>query len=757
MTIALDIQNDPEQAINNINAHDHTGGLGNQISENGLQDGAVGMAKIKDRAVTGAKIAPLTITKENIADGTITSAKLSSDAVTSLGGGGGLLGITKFIGNGLKLAASATDLSLTVLPGRASITEKNHELKTPVDVSLLPNQAALLYAQYSGFGDVPIIGKTEARYPALENDHLVRYCFNQKENDTTILDTSVNKNDLTINGGCTLVDGWADKAIRVDGTTGYLVSTTSDNFPTGTAVRSITLIITVNAFNTTRQNLFSLGSNATNQMVCVGINPDGKLFIDHYNTTTVSLFALEQGKTYQLTYTYDGSIPRLYVNGYLVFQMAPVTVNVGTGYKLHIGKGFWTTADMSFCTYHYFDMRNTLLAPEKIGRLANQALFPCSYQTTAAQYPVINHSEYHEYKFDETTENKVTDSGVTTVPLHGTAGLGAVIVPSSLGLGNARSFNGAAGASIELSSTQVTPNGFTMVAVFNPKDTAAYRSIFGNRASAAGAGGVSWAVENVSGPARMRLYDNGNKVDNWSSGRIYPEKPNFAAVVIENGYITHYINSPDPDVTAKGNIGSGGYAVMPASFIGKVGVADGEFFNGTIEYFLIVPDKALTKTEIAQIYNALMATRTVSFTDDAIPVDAIALGFLRTNSSQVLEVDDISFKYGRNETPFRNGGNKRVFLGWRWVTANQIITVPHPLGTRAIKVDIVGRKSMSDELWLNTNMDAIYSSGTYGSLLRGTNPFYFRFFTGETTPWWGENSYDDLNGNSWIGFYVELL
>lgn len=78
----LELTDDPAQAIDKINFHDHSGGgLGSQITTGGITDGAVTTAKLADGAVTAQKLA----------DGTITIDKVSEeliDEITAASSGG---------------------------------------------------------------------------------------------------------------------------------------------------------------------------------------------------------------------------------------------------------------------------------------------------------------------------------------------------------------------------------------------------------------------------------------------------------------------------------------------------------------------------------------------------------------------------------------------------------------------------------------------------------------------------------------------
>jgi hypothetical protein len=762
MTTAIDILQDPEQAIAEINNHDHTGGCGNHIPSDGLQDGAVTTTKIQNGAVSGAKIAPLTVTNDNIADGTIEAVKLTAEAITSLSGGAGLLGVTKYIGSGLKLQAPLNSLSVNVQAGDASIGMKKHEVTVPVPVTLNANKAALIYAQYSQYTETPTIDKYEAQYPALEADHVVRYIFNNKVNDTTILDTTANHNDLTCFGGCTLVDGWADKSIKVDGTTGYMMSASNANFPVGATVRTATIIFTLNALPSGNDGyLLTYGTNAAGQMFEMYVSTTGQIGVNVYGSASPLNFILTVGQTYMFTVGYDGTKFLLYINGYFVgsVTLACNTVLHAT-YRLSVGRINYSASYWTFATFHYVDIRNTLMPQSKIAQLANKALFPCNYKLSAAQYPTIGRTEYHEYRFDDVSGTTVTDTGVTSTQMNGVAGALNTIVPSTIGLGNARNFVGAATTGITFSyPMQVTANGFTIVSVFKPVDDGKYKPIFSNRdGDSAGSGkGASLQIENTAGTGRLMFVDNGNSTLNYSVGKVQYGQLNFAAVTIDGSNLTFYLNSPQPDSTIKFTMTANGGSVMPNYAIGKLSPLDACWFNGVIEYVLVIPNVALTQEEIEQIYNSLMGGRIVSFVDDTIPADAISLGFVRTNSLRVIEVDDSSYRYGRNETPFPRGGNKRVFLGWFWADAGVVYNIPHPLGTAWVKVDFVNRKLMTEEFWLDVNNDVINSSGSYGMWVNGVNPLYLRIRGGTNDVTYSYNSYDDaITAAAWIGIFVEL-
>ena len=65
---------------------------------------------------------------------------------------------------------------------------------------------------------------------------------------------------------------------------------------------------------------------------------------------------------------------------------------------------------------------------------------------------------------------------------------------------------------------------------------------------------------------------------------------------------------------------------------------------------------------------------------ELLPANAISIGFVRTNSSEVILKNDIDYKYGRHEGAV--GGNRKVFLGWQAFSGGTVLDWDNPFGTR---------------------------------------------------------------------------
>lgn len=99
-----------------------------------------------------------------------------------------------------------------------------------------------------------------------------------------------------------------------------------------------------------------------------------------------------------------------------------------------------------------------------------------------------------------------------------------------------------------------------------------------------------------------------------------------------------------------------------------------------------------TPAQIAQISNKLCLpcryyadASKPDFTDirENLPANSISLGFVRTNSTAVTEINDTDYKYGRREGA--TGGNRSVFLGWQYFSGATNLTWDNPFGTRKVK------------------------------------------------------------------------
>lgn len=65
-----------------------------------------------------------------------------------------------------------------------------------------------------------------------------------------------------------------------------------------------------------------------------------------------------------------------------------------------------------------------------------------------------------------------------------------------------------------------------------------------------------------------------------------------------------------------------------------------------------------------------------------LPADSIALGMAKTSSTGLLEISH-DYRYGRREGAY--GGNRKVFLGWKYFSGAQSVTWQNPFGTKMVK------------------------------------------------------------------------
>lgn len=97
---------------------------------------------------------------------------------------------------------------------------------------------------------------------------------------------------------------------------------------------------------------------------------------------------------------------------------------------------------------------------------------------------------------------------------------------------------------------------------------------------------------------------------------------------------------------------------------------------------LCVPKK-LSDAEIEGMYESLMVKGRKNILDVAVPSNAAALGFIRADSNSVFEYNDADYKYGRREGA--SGGNRKVFLGFRYFSGSGTVTWDNPFGTQKVR------------------------------------------------------------------------
>ncbi len=155
---------------------------------------------------------------------------------------------------------------------------------------------------------------------------------------TTVADSSGNGNDGTATG-TTIVDGRFGKARSFNGSSDYIVVGTN-NMPKASAPQTISVWYYVSSNPTTTQDLIALGNTSNASAVQIGFNSvnSNKLTVWQYGgTVLVSTNPPSAGAWHFVTYTFDGTIHRLYVDGVEV-NNSTVTPQSAVPTGLNIGR-----------------------------------------------------------------------------------------------------------------------------------------------------------------------------------------------------------------------------------------------------------------------------------------------------------------------------------------------------------------------------------------------------------------------------------
>lgn len=141
--------------------------------------------------------------------------------------------------------------------------------------------------------------------------------------------------------------------------------------------------------------------------------------------------------------------------------------------------------------------------------------------------------------------------------------------------------------------------------------------------------------------------------------------------------------------------------VTTANYVNDYDVAD---YPATGAHYIRELSNAATTTNFA-VFELQMFTdvKPVDYDDirNILPADAISIGFTRTDSTKVIEVDADSYKYGRREKAV--GGNRKVFLGWKYFSGDMFVEWDNPFGTNKVRTTYVCAQDASGtneiEVW----------------------------------------------------------
>ena len=555
------------------------------------------------------------------------------------------------------------DLSINVSPFEAMIGRKYHKSEAVSNFTLNPRKASIIYTSKNSddSSSTPTLGHYDAVYPEADSNTVLRYVFNEASGQ--VIDSSGNGNDGNAYGTITRqVDGWADYAVKGDGGTGYITSSSSITAPIGAAAREMDIIFT--PYSLTSVNYLCMyGGTSTGRAFGIYILASGNLGIDFYGSAYDTGYNLSIGQTYYVAFCYDGTNFTVFVNGNKVYSLSGTIATTAAALKILVATN---NTYFSNAIIHYVELRSAVRAPQQIAQISNQLCIPCHYGGYSASYPDNDiTSGAHIYKFDDASETVVTDEKGT---MNGTV-TGTTIVNSGVGLGKARKFNGT--SDFVSLGTFAWPTAFTVIGVVTP-NIGTIMEIFGN---VAGAGnGVSIEISNT-GLLEITNYSVAVPSTNYLNSKV----PNFIAISYSNGIASFYVNSNIPESKACTNTNT----LLGTLFFGK-SAASNNFYSGYIDYFAYIP-RVLSQAEILQYYNTLMAQKERTLIDDCLPASSSSLGFVRTGSYAVIEFNDMDFRFMRNEGATKAEGNKRVFLGCKYFNGGQILKWDNPFSTRKIK------------------------------------------------------------------------
>jgi hypothetical protein len=556
-------------------------------------------------------------------------------------------------------------LQATFSPFESIIGSKFHKMSATQSIDLTSIKSTLVYAnkQSSNESVTPTLGKVDAVLPNIDSNTIIRYTFSEVGNP---IDTSGNVNDIITMIGTTRVSGPFGYGREFDGIDDYMVSNASPFGVDGVNEREMILCFMPLRLTGT-QTWVQFGSSVNRWMYITTIGT--KLYCGYNDTVNGDTgYDLDVGKVYKISYSYNGKTIVIKINGTIVHTLNATLNTAATSIVFGKGSGF------AKGVYYYFEMRNKTRTFEQNAAISNKMLLPCTYEGWQSQYPENNITTgTHTYKFDEINGVQVADDEGTMI---GTA-TGTTIIDSEIGLGKARSFNGTSDY-ISLGNFQF-PSEFSIVCVLNLSDANAIRPIFGNIA----ANGQGFMIR-ISQADPYGIYVRNDNVDVAGSvtARMHAGL-NFFVFIYKNRMSKLYLNS---DTITNVSLFTISAANNPL-YIGR-DLEQNTFLKGSMEYFAYIPTE-LSQAEITKIYNDLTKRGKRDIRDDILPnkTNQIPLSFVQTNETELIAYDDESWKYGRRDD-YRSGfGNRKVFLGWKYVHDNTSILLKwdNPFGTRKVK------------------------------------------------------------------------
>lgn len=574
-----------------------------------------------------------------------------------------------YIAKGLKVGGfSGKDLFIS--SGTAKVNGRTVNFDGG-SIALGERETALVHVTADGK-----LGKRKAAYPTewIDDNTIGFWIFNKTIAGDVVPNIAVGKsavaqkNDFIPYGGITSVDGWADYSLQTDGLTGYFELQNNLGFMTGVVPFEYNILVTPDKIDGSTDFIFNYAGNVTT----IYINSSGLLYCGGQNTG----YICETGRTFFLTYQYDGRIVYVYIDGRLVFQVTiNISLSLNTSQNTRIGCAY-DKSDMLPATFHFVEIRNAIRKPEEIARIANELLLPCFYEKGSSSYPSIpsEYTNYAEWKFDDETPDTLKETNGINSGV-----VGSTVTPtqedSQLGLGKAMRFTGTNTCYMSIGTITI-PEAFTIIAVANPFQLTGLNRIFGNKI---GASQTFMFCSSQDGTLGVSFYTGNQNSNSWINSGIKPNVGMENFIALRTTGKNHYFR-----VNRETAVRPNAYWKKPVSTEFAIGACyDNNYpFKGTLAYLLFVP-RALSDAEIEEMYDCLMVKGRKNIIDDMVPSDAAVVAMARADGSSVIEYNDADYKFGRREGAV--GGNRKVFLGYKYFSGTSVLSWDNPFGTSRVK------------------------------------------------------------------------
>ncbi|MDT8901174.1 hypothetical protein [Anaeroselena agilis] len=281
------------------------------------------------------------------------------------------ISIPDHIVEGLTIEAGS-GLVPVVKAGKAWAGNELVEMGEDFPLAVQARRAALVYLGTNGIPNV-----IKATPPAADAGTVYRWDLSNWDGSSQISST-VGSNNLIPNGGLTREVGWfGDYVIKSNGSTGYLVSANSTDFPTGGSAKEIVCTFIPRSSTAGNHWVWVYGNTQLLGLAFASL----KLYL-YINASWIDTgYVMELDKKYKVSVQNDNTAVAMLVNGEKVFTTtAAVAVDAGNLYAFRsLGAEFGNLA------MDYIEMRNAIRTDAQNAALSNALLLPYRYYADPAK------------------------------------------------------------------------------------------------------------------------------------------------------------------------------------------------------------------------------------------------------------------------------------------------------------------------------------------------------------------------------------